>query len=366
MAALVAPVGSVERVVRVAASASASASATSLPPDEGPDDTCGDSFAAAALAEVERAKATGDRAQMRASLEAYLDLRAKDVTARRAFMNLCREAGDLDAAETHASVLVELEGGPDEEAWLILSQAAQARGETEPARAMLARAAVLRPAGQAAQLLGARSRCTSIERPRSSRTPLGIAQDWRAAFAVIEPSRMVHEDLPDPTTEAEARRRVCVSGDLQAIVARDVCAGPGPWDVLTGHMDFHDMVATIAPLPKGRLGIVSFYTGDQCRGGMSFHTTRKGNVVIVTGEEHGLVNVSTGSCDDGQHDMLSGPCITSTIGTTTYFDAATGAVLLALEEHREAEHHVIAGPKVHRTGDNGCDDWLPLDAKAAP
>ena len=249
-------------------------------PDAGPAaaiDPCSDEGFKAASEALERAKAPAD---VKAALDRAIDLRSKDpaLRARRLAQALASQAkgGPREQAEEDAAVLLEQDTHqPD--AWGVLADRAEKAGQVELARALVARA--LFAAGKAPSAsawrarLGKRSSCTSAASRPDKGSSLSMVGGWVEAFKAIEELRMVHEEKPEPTTEAAARERVCVNNDLQEITERGVCKGAGPWTVQTGHMHFHDHMATLVPLDGKRMAVVQYITGDGCRGGSSSTAT---------------------------------------------------------------------------------------------
>lgn len=343
-----------------APSAAATAEEAEAPPEDGPDPACSDQSFAAALEALERATRAGDPAKIRAALDAAVELRAADPALRIRSMEAHLAAGDVGAATSEAEVVAALAGGQSATAWLLLGRAARAEGKQELGRALLARSAHLDPGGEAARLLGSASRCTAVAYAPAKDHALSVVTGWKAVWAEVEPRRMAHEELPDPKNDAQARARVCVDGTMREIIAKDTCKGPGPWDVQTGHMHFHDHREVVIPLPARRFALLSYFTGDGCRGGSNVTVSVHGSVIMASWEHHDRLEASAGRCDDGMHDMLMPPCIHKEISSTSFHDATTGKALLYLEDSAATETLKLTGSKLLRTGPAGCNETIDL------
>jgi tetratricopeptide (TPR) repeat protein len=330
------------------------------PPPESAGMDCSEAAFQAALKDLEAAKASGEGPdETKLKLLRALEIRPRDVALRSQLARLHWNAGDLDSATIQAQILVEL--GNDAFAWTILGMEAQKRGAAEEARAYLARAARIDPKGEGAKLLGSRSRCTGMTQRTSNRvSSLEIVNGWLEVFRRVDQERMVREEKPEPKTEAEARERTCINGTLNEITERNVCKGPGPWEVQTGHMHFHDHRVIIVPLPRNRFAVISYFTGEGCRGGIHTSARLQGNVVEVNSSSNTVVVSEVSACDDGPHDSMTPPCITGSVYESLYYDARNGDLLLRIEEHDRAEKHELKGMKLQRTEGNDCKETIDL------
>jgi hypothetical protein len=337
-------------------------SATEPPPadpEEAPID-CSDEAFAARMKEVTQAEKQADRDAILGAIERALVVRPRDpgLWTRRARIHLQARATDEIAQD--GRVLVEINEGVSALGWLLRGIAAEDQKQPAEARAYLARSALQDPQGEAVRRLGSRSRCTAIAYRPTKDDKLPLVRGWMGVFGVIDPIRMVPEELPAPKTEAEARERTCIHGNLSEITDRHVCQGKAPWMVQTGHMHFHDMQTLIQPLPRHRFALVNYSTGLGCRGGSESSVRLRGEVIEVqTNENTGPIAPAT-ECDSSLHDPLSIPCIAAVEHTTTYYDATTGQALLTLDDRNASETHEIKGHRLRRTGPAGCDETLDL------
>ena len=360
------PVAPVEIVpaVLIAASAAPSASTpVSAAEPEVPDGTqidCSEAAADVAKDRVVRARAAGDPTVLRTALTEYLDVRPRDPDARLDLAALLSRQRDAAAAAQEATLALALETKDPAQAWLLVGAAADEAKDRERARAAYARASAVEPNGPGKALLAGRSACPGAMFRGTAGVGLTIVKGWLELFPIIEEMRMVHEELPAPTTEAEAKDRVCVSNDLTAIVERNACKGPGPWHLETGHLHFHDHRVIVVPLAAGRFAIVPYITGFPCRGG-SFATASVHGDIIEVPIMMVDVDTHTSECDDGPHDAMTGPCIAGTHTETSYFDARMGwELLVVLEERGAPERHDVKNGRLRRRAAGGCDESVDL------
>ena len=183
-------------------------------------------------------------------------------------------------------------------------------------------------------------------------------------FASVDRARMVREERPEPTSDADARARACVHSDGLAITDRDVCKGNGPWVIRTGHQHFHDFETLVLPLPGGPFGLISYLPGIPCRGGSAVSARVVGGVIEVKGARTGRL-ADTSECDREPRDALSTPCIAALERATTYYDARTGVAWLTLDDRNESEKLELTGTRLKRGGVPGCDETIDLRALPA-
>lgn len=335
------------------------------PPEEPlsePVPDCSDTAFAAAAKELEAAMPKGDSGEIIAKFEKALFIRTRDVGLRNRYMKFLVDQG-LDGS-LQAQILVAIGDENNALAWTLLGVDAENENQKEIARAYFARAAAIDPKSDGAVRLGKRSRCTgAFAEATTDSSPLDIVKGWLGLFAVIDSQRMVREEeKPDPNTEAEARKRVCINNDLREITERNVCRGQGPWKVQTGHMHFHDHMVIILPLPNNRFATVPYFTGFGCRGGSNASATLFGDIIEV--QTTSLVSVvdQASPCDEGLHDAMTEPCINNTIFTSDYYSASTGKLLGSITEGSSRETHVIKDGKLTRTQGSFCKETIDLRA----
>jgi len=267
-----------------------------------------------------------------------LFIRTRDVGLRNRYMKFLVDRG-LDGSE-QARILVAIGDDNNALAWTLLGLDAERDNKKELARAYFARAAASDPKSDGAVRLGNRSRCTgAFARATADSPALDIVTGWLGLFGTIDGQRMVREEeKPNPKTEAEARKRVCIHNNLSEITDRDVCQGNGPWTVQTGHMHFHDHLVIIIPLPQNRFAIVPYFTGSGCRGGSDASAAVFGDIIQV--QTSSLVSVvdEASPCDEGPHDALTPPCINGNVFESAYYDAATGKLLASITEGSSREN----------------------------
>jgi hypothetical protein len=338
---------------------SASASAPAPPEPGGEELDCSEGLFQEKIAGLQRATAARQRDAIYKALDGVFEVRPRALEQRELLARMLHEDGKTAEAGEAGLVLVELREGKSALGWLLAGLAAEAGGDREKARAAFARSAAMDPSGEAARRLGKASRCPAEARAPGRQDRITLVQGWRGVFGEINPTRMVKEEAPDPTSEAEARRRACIHNDLSEITGRDVCKGKGPWVVQTGHMHFHDHNTIILPLPAGRFALFAYFTGGGCRGGEQASLELRGDVIEVSEQIVGIA-ADASLCDDGPRDAMSGACIASTEQRTTFHDAGTGKALLVLSEREPGERFSIQGTKLRRSGVAGCDETVDL------
>jgi hypothetical protein len=348
-------------IARPKAAASAPPAASVAPVDEAPSDEpkvdCSDAVADAARDRMNRARAVGELGFRQRTVEDYLFVRPEDASARHELATVLTARGEAAEAATQATLALALGTTETSSAWRMVGRAADEAKDREHARAAYARALSGDPAAKA--LLAGRSTCPGALFRGAKTDGLTIVKSWLELFDVVEPARSVHEELPAPATEADARKRVCIATDLDSIVARDVCDGAGPWHVLTGHLHFHDHVVIIVPVLGGRFAVVPYTTGVPCRGGSSSKARALGDVVEVKSEVIDVLQFEQ-PCADGAHDALVAACISGAHVETDYFDARTGVALAVIEEPKAREKHDVKGGKLRRRAKDGCDESIDL------
>ncbi len=335
-------------------------------PDDPSDDEpaemdCSDETFARRREQVTLATRSQDQDSLVKAIHDALEIRPRDVAMRTQLMQLLMNAGDIDGAGNQAEALVEIQDGNDALGWWVMSRASDHSKQPEMARAQMARSVRLDPRGPAAQALGSQSRCTASRDVLHPDSLLTIVRGWREAFREVDGLRMAREDKPEPTSDSDAKARTCIDSDLSEVTAHDVCHGHGPWNLQTGHMHFHDHRVWLVPLPGNRFAIVPFFTGGGCRGGASVSVSLHGDFLQMSSAISSVVSsVDVSACDQGDHDAMSGPCLTSTSTNETFFELRTGRPVLSLSDHEEHEKLTITAGKLHRGGLAGCDETIDL------
>ncbi len=345
--------------------ATAAPTISASPPEEPlaePVPDCSDAAFAAAAKELEVAMPNGDSDEIVAKFEKALFIRTRDVGLRNRYMKFLVDQGLGGALQ--AEILVAIGDENNAGAWTLLGVDAENENKNEVARAYFARAAAIDPKSDGAVRLGKRSRCAgAFAEGTTDSSPLDIVKGWLGLFTVIDGQRMVREEeKPDPTTEAEARERVCINNDLNEITDHDVCQGKGPWTVQTGHMHFHDHMVIIIPLSNNRYATIPYFTGFGCRGGSDVNAAILGDIIEV--QTRSLVSVveQASPCDEGPHDAMTEPCINDTIFKSDYYSASTGKLLASITEGSSREKHVIKDGKLTRTQGSFCKETINLRA----
>ena len=339
-------------------SPSASAVASTPPEPAGADDALDCSDASIAAARAALAAATSP-AQRGAAEERFLRLAPFDPPVRLKLAEEALKRGETAVVMEHCAMLLgenAVTGPALAKAWHLVGKAATLDKDTERARAALSRSAALEPHGPADVALGAQQRCTSIVKPASARETIEIVTGWMGVFDALEPKRMAHEDLPAPTTEAQAKKRACVNGDIQSITEHDVCKGAPPWSITTGHMSSHDEGASVLPLPGNRFAVVTYYTGMGCRGKALAYATLAGDVVQVSRGRLEVRSFGAPVCGVPERELIS--CDTTDVPSIDLYDATTGQALLGFDETDGDRVAVKAG--VARRTNKGCDESFDL------
>lgn len=328
-----------------------------------PEVDCSDAAFAAAEKDLEAAMTRNDVDEIVRKYDRALYIHTRDIALRNQYMKFLVDRG-LDGTE-QAQILLAIGDDDNAQAWTLLGLQAEGDKKNEDARAYFARAAAIDPKSKGAIRLGNQSHCTgAFARATAESTPLEIVTGWLGLFKIIEDQRMVHEEKPEPTNEAQARKRVCIDNDLNEIIARDVCHGNGPWQVQTGHMHFHDHLVIIVPLPKNRFAVVPYFTGTGCRGGSEVKAALFGDIIqLQTNWLESIVNPAS-PCDEGPHDAMTDPCITGNVFSSAYYDAATGKPLASVTEASSHEKHTLKGGKLIRTEGSFCNETVDLRASA--
>ncbi len=346
--------------------ATAAPAKSASPPEEAatePD--CSEAAFSAAEKELEAAITRNNPDEIVEKFDKALFIHTRDVALRNRYLKFLLDRG-LDGSE-EARILVAIGDDTNAQALTLLGIDAENNNDKELSRAYFARAAASDPKSDGAVRLGKRSRCTgAFARAAADSPKLDIAKGWLGLFEIVDAQRMVREeDKPEPKTEAEARKRVCINNTLNEITEHDVCQGNGPWTVQTGHMHFHDHRVIIVPLPRNRFAIVPYFTGLGCRGGSEASATVLGEIIQI--QTTSLVSVvsEASPCDEGMHDALTGPCINGSEFDSAYYDAATGKHLATITELSSREKHVIKGGKLTRTEGSFCNERVDLRALGA-
>lgn len=341
----------------------ASATASAPPVEESPpeEDACSDDRQAQRRQQLDRvrARAGAKREEVIESLREVLAVDPYDTGLREELARLLQAAGEVEEAGEEGEILVAT-GGSGALGWLLSARKWEARREPEQARVRLARAARLEPQGEAARALGTRSRCTALREPSSPGRAVELARGWREVFTSVEERRMVHEDKPEPTTEAEAKARACIHNDLTEITARGVCQGAGPWDLQTGHMHFHDHRIWVVPVGGGRFALVPYFTGGGCRGGSSVKVRVHPGYLQITSTNEGPLEAEAPPCATRDSDAMAGACFAVTTVTEAFYDLRTGAEVVSFEDEGAHEKLTLSGSKLRRAGLAGCDETIDL------
>ena len=172
------------------------------------------------------------------------------------------------------------------------------------------------------------------------------------------------EEKPEPTTEAEARERICINNDSSEITNSGVCQGKGPWTVQTGHMHFRDHMVIIIPMSNNRFATIPYFPGFGCRSASDVSAAILGDIIEVQTRSLVMVVEPASPCDQGSHDAWTEPCINDTIFKSDYYSASTGKLLASITEGSSRETHVIKNGKLTRTQGLFCKETIDLRAIA--